>query len=545
MKLAISMLSSAFLLLGGGMPAPASAQLDFLGDAHIRMGRSLKATTINAGIQYALQNNIAHWQEMLIEVDSTSHRLLQETQGANQTTAEGLAAHMYWKTKTGMNTMVDVLTKASEIELYQNDGDQPNQDFLDLLAEAKKEIQKYQLALVHNLARMSELETNSFDKEKIAKLQSDAQLLFSDLLAQLVTVSEAEMVVSAGQDDMQVIQDFQASMDSTFAHILQVLDDLAPTIGTHRNLGDASGKACETTQDCKDHGCTNDGCYCRDSGSLAGTCYDSCFSSESTVEVLGKGTVTMVNLEVGDKILTRGGQYEPVYAFGHLKADKQAVFRQIYTKQSEEKKNPLEATSNHHIFVHTAEGKQKAVPAGTLKVGDILYGADGTHETITKITSVTRDGIYAPLTPSGTIVVDGIEASTYVNLFTRGGVGSIKTLYVSEDQVAHIFLAPFRMLCLGVSPILGKVGHNEEGMIWFVELGYKFWATPYNKRGTLAAIVPFTVGTALWFPLYAVELVFGPALGPLAMLAGALFVLFAKKSGLNIVPAANQKVKQL
>lgn len=99
----------------------------------------------------------------------------------------------------------------------------------------------------------------------------------------------------------------------------------------------------------------------------------------------------------------------------------------------------MEATSNHFVFVQNPQGKKEAVPAGTLKVGNILYGPDGAQEVITNIRSVTRDGIYAPFTPSGTIIVDGIEASSYASLLTgKGAIASSKPYMFQKTKCSTL-----------------------------------------------------------------------------------------------------------
>lgn len=110
----------------------------------------------------------------------------------------------------------------------------------------------------------------------------------------------------------------------------------------------------------------------------------------------------------------------------------------------------------------------------------------------------------------------------------------------------HFGLTPFRMLCLGVSSFFGKLGYNKEGLVWFADLGLKFWVTPFNTRATMAAVLLFSLGTALvLFPLYAVELLVGAALAPLAILVAALLVVSAKKSGWTPFGRSDKKAKEM
>lgn len=56
-----------------------------------------------------------------------------------------------------------------------------------------------------------------------------------------------------------------------------------------------------------------------------------CFSEDATVEAMGKGTTTMKELKVGDKVMTGTGYYEAIYGFAHQDQDKLADFYKIYT----------------------------------------------------------------------------------------------------------------------------------------------------------------------------------------------------------------------
>jgi len=244
--------------------------------------------------------------------------------------------------------------------------------------------------------------------------------------------------------------------------------------------------------------------------------YKECFSSDATVEVLDKGKTAMKNLAVGDRILTGNAIYEPVYAFGHIDRTKTTKFLQIFTSNI---KNPLEVTSDHFLKIHVmAQGKNvtHAVTASEIKVGDILYGSDKEQKVVTKIKSISRDGLYAPFTASGNIIVNGIEASTYASILkSKKGVGSIRTLYLSENQFIHIYLAPFRLLCLGVSTIFGNY-HTENGLSWFVELGI-FFSKFYNSNIFVYNVV-LPLAVLLWFPIYAFESVVGASYAPLVLL---------------------------
>eukprot|EP00543_Licmophora_paradoxa_P016641 CAMPEP_0202466194 /NCGR_PEP_ID=MMETSP1360-20130828/67939_1 /ASSEMBLY_ACC=CAM_ASM_000848 /TAXON_ID=515479 /ORGANISM="Licmophora paradoxa, Strain CCMP2313" /LENGTH=539 /DNA_ID=CAMNT_0049090235 /DNA_START=434 /DNA_END=2050 /DNA_ORIENTATION=- len=177
---------------------------------------------------------------------------------------------------------------------------------------------------------------------------------------------------------------------------------------------------------------------------------DFCFSGESTVLVGndnggGNGFTTpvrvpMKELKIGDLVATdrnsNNYKFERVYSFGHRDIDKYTSFLQILPSK-------LELSSDHMVFVK----RRGAIPASTLKVGDQLisgHDANGKETTIVieSIQSVVRQGVYAPFTPSGKIVVNGILASNYVALQQHSDVlrfcDSIKTPF-SFHWLEHSF----------------------------------------------------------------------------------------------------------
>jgi len=174
-----------------------------------------------------------------------------------------------------------------------------------------------------------------------------------------------------------------------------------------------------------------------------------CFSGEMSVQVKGKGFLSMYDLQLGDEVLTGDDRYEPVYSFGHHQPTQEAHFLQVRLLSSSSKLRhpPLEISRDHMVFV---DGKSYPIPASRLKKGDrcILSGNES-WATVTEIKQVVRKGVYAPFTVSGTIVVNGVLASSYVG-FQDSSVlrlGDINTP-LTYQWLAHAFEAPHRLVCL-------------------------------------------------------------------------------------------------
>ena len=129
----------------------------------------------------------------------------------------------------------------------------------------------------------------------------------------------------------------------------------------------------------------------------------------------------MEDLKVGDKVLTDGGSCKEVYTMNHWDTEMQTEYLQIHTKPididdgsipstSSNNSGPIELTGNHLIFLH---GQSYPIVASKVVIGDILKDVNGNPMIVVDIETIVRDGLYAPFTTDGTIVVNGIVASTY------------------------------------------------------------------------------------------------------------------------------------
>jgi hypothetical protein len=259
-------------------------------------------------------------------------------------------------------------------------------------------------------------------------------------------------------------------------------------------------------------GCDAGGCVTNPNGGGGnGGGGGGCFSASSTVEIEGKGVVRMEDIKVGDRVRVVGsattatGQtksiYETIYSFGHRQVDAKAQFLQIHTTTTDDSQlihqQTLEITPEHLVFVADLEdkskvaGRVKPVRADSLQVGDRLVLAATDDETpgsdaavVTKISTVEKVGLYMPLTSSGTIVVSGILASTYVSLQDEvPSVVSTSALFLSEQNLLHWWLVGYRIISrMTFLPAIchttdGKNHcYNDEGIHYWLLLGRRLAA---------------------------------------------------------------------
>ena len=173
-----------------------------------------------------------------------------------------------------------------------------------------------------------------------------------------------------------------------------------------------------------------------------------CFSGESTVRVAGKGQVAIRSVRIGDQVQVENGKFEPVYSFGHSDSSSYGTFLQLHLS------NGKNVMLSHDHLIFTAANSRYPIPASEITIGTELVDAHRLNTVFVKsITpSVKAKGIFAPFTPSGTVVVDGILASSFVAM----GASSSSPPYIvsfggllglSHQWLAHSFEFPHRVAC--------------------------------------------------------------------------------------------------
>lgn len=220
-----------------------------------------------------------------------------------------------------------------------------------------------------------------------------------------------------------------------------------------------------------------------------------CFSGFTKTMVKGKGAVELKYIDVGDLVLTGKGIYEPVYSIDHRNATKEKVFfYQIFLEreEQEQEQDALELSRKHMVFVI---GSTNAVPADTLEIGSEIQTLTGPRKIVNKKT-ITRNGLYNPLTPDGTIVVNGgIIASTYsaltatkdkvidtnivqTNWYKISGSGITTTSStMSHQHLLKSLLQPYQYICTHISFQLCKTDHEK---VFISEAAFKFYNFWFN-----------------------------------------------------------------
>lgn len=251
---------------------------------------------------------------------------------------------------------------------------------------------------------------------------------------------------------------------------------------------------------------------CPEGGAVAPIVFVPCFSGASTVMVRDKGPTEMTDLRLGDWVQVTGDdKYEPIYSFGHKNTEARADYLDISTTGTDRRKSPaLEISKNHMLKL----AKGGFVPAGALQVGDRLVSSDGTDAVVQSIETVQRQGIYAPFTESGTILVNGIVASTYVAYGESENlhVGNIDT-YFTYQWLAHTFESLHRLAYKW--NLVGEETYSESGVSHWVQGPHDFVSWLFQQHAVLVLPV-VAVGIIVFGAISFVET------APAALLLGVL-----------------------
>jgi len=129
----------------------------------------------------------------------------------------------------------------------------------------------------------------------------------------------------------------------------------------------------------------------------------------------------------------------------------------------------------HHIYV---EGSKDAAFAYNVVVGDRLFTADGILARVVSTQYLTQHGIYAPLTLSGSLIVNGVLCSNYAEFAP------------SDTPLTHAAMSPMRALyrLLPLS-IFESVAAVSNGFHWYPGTLVKLWTHVLNEAD-LATFVP-------------------------------------------------------
>ena len=184
----------------------------------------------------------------------------------------------------------------------------------------------------------------------------------------------------------------------------------------------------------------------------------------------------MDEVKIGDTVLTASGMKQ-VYAFVHRTPHNFSPMQNAFLRIETESSKAIELTENHMIYVNQ---ESNPVSAGQVKVGDYLslMEHDNSMAKPSKVISITTagsNGAYSPVTEDGTIVVNGIVASSFVNPkdATSGFVGVAGVDSIHRATFLQWIITPVRLYCMHVDSSLCEVDMSAEARFPFIETAEK------------------------------------------------------------------------
>ncbi|KAI2512972.1 TIGRFAM phosphate binding protein [Fragilaria crotonensis] len=241
-----------------------------------------------------------------------------------------------------------------------------------------------------------------------------------------------------------------------------------------------------------------------------------CLSPQATPPKCRAEEKLLRDLAIGDMVKVSGGKFSEIYSFGHYEHDVEASFLSIDAGLEK----PLVLSGHHMVFVNN-----KAVAASTLAVGDKLSLVGG-FATVKMIKAVTDVGVFAPFTKDGTIVVNSVVASSYVNLKNEDSLLIGGIFAFDLHWLVHLSQAPHRLLVCEISPSFCASETYNKGVSVWVEtpLAVSLWLIKQNPVVMTAIFIP---AFSVVFLAAAVEaLISSPAL--LLILVATAFIMPSK-----------------
>lgn len=164
-----------------------------------------------------------------------------------------------------------------------------------------------------------------------------------------------------------------------------------------------------------------------------------CFPASATVRLATGSAVPMTELAAGHQVhVAAGGLTSRVFLFTHRNVARKALFYKLTTASG----HAVSLTGGHYVYANGA-----LVAAEAVLVGDVLRTIAGDSQVVA-VRRVAGEGLFAPHTVHGDLVVDGVVVSGYSTAL--------------HPKVAHALLAPVRMVAkyAGVVEPLGALFYD-------------------------------------------------------------------------------------
>lgn len=206
-----------------------------------------------------------------------------------------------------------------------------------------------------------------------------------------------------------------------------------------------------------------------------------CFPGDALVWMANGERKSISSLQSGDALLDELGAATTFVSWIKREDANQLLTQSIeYMRHSSNVTERLTLSPNHHLYVRASTGAKQLVFAWNVQVGDFLIGGSREDEQL-RVTGVTWEeklGVYAPLTLSGSLVVDGVLVSNYAEFPP------------SDQLLIHAAMAPLRAAYhLLPRSIFARVAAVENGFHWWPRALVTCWQTLLGEK-PLTSFIP-------------------------------------------------------
>jgi len=263
----------------------------------------------------------------------------------------------------------------------------------------------FRQSLVQSKHFLVETKDNSAEKFKFEDYADDNKLTEKELSAVLGALSKGNREVYEKLNSTDKNR-FEKKIRSAYGQDLEKMKESAKDgsmlkLFTGGKESPALAMGCDFYECC---GCHN-GCGC------------GCFSGTSRVKT-ERREIPIGKLRLGDKVLTytpeKGAHYTEFLGWLDRAASAGGEFLKIWTNSSS-----IVLTGNHVIFrLSAVDGGLESVFADQIEEGDRLVSWKGSgvrEESVVAVELAREKGIWTPLTMEGTLLVDGLLASSYAS----------------------------------------------------------------------------------------------------------------------------------
>ncbi|CAF0779473.1 unnamed protein product [Rotaria sordida] len=212
---------------------------------------------------------------------------------------------------------------------------------------------------------------------------------------------------------------------------------------------------------------SSNGNYCAEQSCTAQYKYNKCFSGRSTVRTRDGKDISLSNIQIGQEVLVFYRNkliFQPIYDIIHRENSKFYTFIHLTVfNHYENLTHSIEISSKHLIYKY---GLLDPVFASQIEIGDYLQLVNQFKiipGKVIQIDEIISQGYSAPLTPSGTIVVNNIVSSNYAE--------------ARNHHLAHLVMQPYRWW----RNIFESKKTIQTDLNWYISILYYF----ANKTGFL------------------------------------------------------------